>query len=113
MEGSWNDRRAAGRAARKVVPRSVHAAWEPDPGRDPVAILEQQAERRVPELVPIRYGRMAGSPFAFFRGGAAVMAYDLASTPSTGFRVQACGDAHVSNFGKFATPERNLVFDVN
>jgi len=113
MEGSWDDRRAAGRAARKAVPRSEHAAWDPDPGRDPIAILEQQAGTRVPELVPIRYGRMAGSPFAFFRGGAAVMASDLAGTPSTGFRVQACGDAHVSNFGKFATPERNLVFDVN
>ena len=72
-----------------------------------------QGESRVAELVPIRYGRMAESPFAFFRGGAAVMAMDLASTPTTGFRVQACGDAHVANFGKFATPERNLVFDIN
>jgi uncharacterized protein (DUF2252 family) len=98
------------------VPRSLHAEWRPGPGRlDPIGVLEAQAhgQSRVPELVPIRYARMAQSPFAFFRGAAAVMATDLASTPSTGIRVQACGDAHVSNFGKFATPERNLIFDVN
>jgi uncharacterized protein (DUF2252 family) len=76
-------------------------------------VLEAQAESRVPELLPIRYGRMAGSPFAFYRGAAAIMARDLASAAVTGLRVQACGDAHVSNFGKFATPGRNLIFDIN
>ena len=81
--------------------------------RDPVAVLEEQGATREPELLPIRYGRMAESPFAFFRGAAAVMAMDLATTPVTGLRVQACGDAHVTNFGQFATPERNMIFDIN
>jgi len=108
------ERAAAGRAARSAVRRSSHAAWEPPEGRgDPVAILEQQAASRVPELVPIRYGRMSASPFAFFRGAAAVMAADLAGTPDSGLRVQACGDAHLSNFGAFAAPDRRLVFDLN
>ncbi len=102
-----------GRAARQIAPRSSHAAWEPDPDRDPLAILERQAEPRVQELLPIRYGRMSASPFAFYRGAAAVMAADLAPTPSTRFRVQACGDAHISNFGGFASPDRRLVFDLN
>jgi uncharacterized protein (DUF2252 family) len=113
VQGTWDERRDVGRAARKAVPRPVHAAWSAPPGRDPVAVLERQGESRLPDLLPIRYGRMAQSPFAFFRGGAAVMAMDLAGTPTTGLRVQACGDAHVANFGKFATPERNLVFDIN
>ncbi|MFI5053572.1 MAG: DUF2252 domain-containing protein [Acidimicrobiia bacterium] len=113
MEGTWEDRQSAGRAARKTVPRTVHAEWSPAAGRDPVAVLEAQGASRVADLLPIRYGRMAQSPFAFFRGAAAVMAYDLSTTPTTGFRVQACGDAHVTNFGNFATPERNLVFDIN
>jgi uncharacterized protein (DUF2252 family) len=109
-----SERAAAGRAARSEARRSFHAAWEPPAGRaDPVAILERQAQTRVPELVPIRYGRMATSPFAFFRGAAAVMAADLATTPSSGLRVQACGDAHLSNFGAFAAPDRRLVFDLN
>ncbi len=84
-----------------------------DRSRDPVAILEAQGEQRIPELLPYRYGRMAASPFGFFRGAAAVMAHDLSSLPVTGLRVQACGDAHVSNFGEFATPEGNIVFDIN
>src|SRR5207253_3031988 len=80
---------------------------------DPILLLEEQASTRVPELVPIRYGRMAASPFAFFRGAAYVMASDLADTPTSGFRAQLCGDAHLSNFGGFASPERELVFDLN
>jgi uncharacterized protein (DUF2252 family) len=108
------ERAASGRAARSGARRSSHAAWEPPEGRaDPVAILERQARSRVPELVPIRYGRMSASPFACFRGAAAVMAADLAATPVSGLRVQACGDAHLSNFGAFAAPDRRLVFDLN
>jgi uncharacterized protein (DUF2252 family) len=108
------ERAAAGRAARSVARRSSHAAWEPPPDReDPVAILERQAATRVPDLVPIRYGRMSASPFAFYRGSAAVMAADLARTPASGLRVQVCGDAHLSNFGAFAAPDRRLVFDLN
>jgi uncharacterized protein (DUF2252 family) len=107
------ERIARGRAARAKAPRSAHAEIEfPEP-RDPIALLEEQAASRVPELVPIRYGRMLASPFAFYRGGALIMAADLASTPSSGLRVQLCGDAHLSNFGIFGSPERNLVFDIN
>jgi len=114
MEGTWEERKNAGRALRTVVPRSAHADWSPPSNRpNPVDVLEAQGESRVRELLPIRYGRMAESPFAFYRGAAAVMAMDLSTAPVTGLRVQACGDAHVTNFGKFATPERNLVFDVN
>ncbi len=109
-----SERAAAGKAARSDAPRSAHAAWEAPAGRaDPIGILESQAASRVPELVPIRYGRMAVSPFTFFRGAAAVMAADLATTPISGLRVQACGDAHLSNFGAFAAPDRRLVFDLN
>jgi uncharacterized protein (DUF2252 family) len=108
------ERREAGRALRADVPRSAHAEWDVGArDRDPIAVLEEQARTRVPELVPVRYERMAASPFAFFRGGAAIMAMDLSTTPVTGLTVQACGDAHVANFGTFATPERNIVFDVN
>jgi uncharacterized protein (DUF2252 family) len=103
---------ARGRRAREAAPRSRHAALSP-PDRDPVAILEAQAVSRVAELVPIRYGRMLTSPFAFFRGAAALMAHDLAHTPSSGLKVQLCGDAHLANFGGFATPERDLVLDLN
>jgi uncharacterized protein (DUF2252 family) len=107
-------RRDAGRARRADVPRSAHAEWDVEArDRDPIAVLEEQARTRVPELVPVRYARMAESPFAFFRGGAAIMAMDLSTTPVTDLTVQACGDAHVANFGTFATPERNIVFDVN
>jgi uncharacterized protein (DUF2252 family) len=108
------ERAARGKAARAEVPRRVHGEWEPSPHRpDPVDLLEEQAAARVPELVPIRYGRMLASPFAFFRGGALIMASDLASSPISGLRVQLCGDAHLSNFGVFGSPERNLVFDIN
>lgn len=104
---------ARGRAIRAEVPRSSHAALAPGRQRDPVTLLESQAESRVAELLPIRYGRMAVSPFAFFRGAALVMASDLAGTPRSGLRVQSCGDAHLANFGLFASPERRLVFDIN
>ncbi len=108
------ERAEQGRAARADARRSSHAAWSPPEDReDPVAILERQAASRVPELVPIRYGRMSASPFAFFRGAAAVMSADLARTPVSGLRVQTCGDAHLSNFGAFAAPDRRLVFDLN
>ncbi|HVY95582.1 MAG TPA: DUF2252 domain-containing protein [Solirubrobacterales bacterium] len=108
-----SERAAAGRAARSGAPRSAQAAWSPGPDRDPIAILEAQERSRVPELVPIRHARMAASPFAFFRGAAAVMAADLAPAPTSGLRVQACGDAHLSNFGVFAGPDRRLLFDLN
>jgi uncharacterized protein (DUF2252 family) len=109
-----DERTAAGKAAREVVPRSSHGQWTPPPRRrDPVTLLEDQAKSRVRELVPIRYGRMLASPFTFFRGAAAIMAMDLANTPQSGIHVQLCGDAHLSNFGVFAAPDRRLVMDVN
>jgi uncharacterized protein (DUF2252 family) len=105
---------AYGRSLRKRASRRSHALWKPDPQRpDPVDILRSQESDRVEELVPIRYGRMATSPFAFYRGAAALMAWDLARTPAAGINVQACGDAHVDNFGAYASPERRLVFDIN
>jgi uncharacterized protein (DUF2252 family) len=108
------ERVAAGRALRERVPRSSHAGWTPATDRpDPVTLLEEQSAGRVPELLPIRYRRMLTSPFTFLRGSAVVMAADLARTPYTGIQVQACGDAHLANFGVFATPERNVVFDIN
>ena len=108
------ERSARGQAARTEVPRSTHALFEPlATRRDPVDILEEQAKTRVADLVPIRYGRMLASDFAFFRGAAAIMAADLAATRDSGLRVQACGDAHLSNFGIFLSPERRLVFDIN
>ena len=108
------ERVARGKAARSEVPRASHATFEPSPTRtDPVELLERQAKSRVPELVPIRYGRMLVSPFTFYRGAAMIMAHDLAATPRSGLTVQCCGDAHLSNFGVFASPERRLVFDVN
>ncbi|WP_341679254.1 DUF2252 domain-containing protein [Niveibacterium sp. SC-1] len=103
-----------GRAVRDAVARSSHGEWKAARDRpDPVAVLEASSKGRLPELIPIRYGRMLRSPFTFLRGAAAVMAQDLAATPVTGFDVQACGDCHLLNFGLFATPERNLVFDLN
>ena len=109
-----DERVARGKAARADVPRSAHAAWEPSPDRvSPVELLEEQAKTRVPELVPIRYGRMLVSPFTFYRGAALVMAADLANTARTGLQTQLCGDAHLSNFGAFAAPDRRLVFSVN
>jgi uncharacterized protein (DUF2252 family) len=111
---SAEQRAAAGKAAREAAPRASHGEWEPAARRrDPVKVLEDQAKSRVPELVPIRYGRMLVSPFTFYRGAAAIMAMDLAKTPDSGLHVQACGDAHLSNFGVFAAPDRRLVMDVN
>ena len=108
-----DERAARGRAARTETPRTSHASLEPAAGRDPLALLDADNEGRVPELIPIRYGRMLVSPFAFYRGAAAVMAHDLASTPRAGLSVQLCGDAHLANFGGFASPERAMVFDLN
>jgi uncharacterized protein (DUF2252 family) len=105
---------AAGKALREAVPRESHTRWKPSAKRrDPIAVLEESNRTRVPELVPIRYGRMLRSPFTFLRGSAGLMAYDLSTTPGSGLRVQACGDCHLLNFGAFATPERNLIFDIN
>src|SRR6201995_965829 len=113
-EGTYEQRRRTGAALRRPVPRSSHGTWRPPANRaDPVTVLEENNRPRLPDLVPVRYGRMLTSPFAFLRGSAVIMASDLASTPVTGLRVQACGDAHLGNFGMFATPERNLIFDVN
>ena len=109
-----DQRRAKGKALRIAVPRDAHAAWRAFRGRrDPVAILRVADATRQPQLVPLRYGRMLQSPFAFYRGSAAVMAADLAHTPASGIRVQACGDCHLMNFGAFATPERRIIFDIN
>jgi uncharacterized protein (DUF2252 family) len=106
--------RAKGKAARAKVPRDSHASFEPAPDRpDPVSLLEDQAKTRVPDLVPIRYGRMLVSPFTFYRGAALIMASDLSTTPRSGLNAQVCGDAHLSNFGAFGSPERSLVFDCN
>ena len=110
---SRNERGARGKSARANVPRSSHAKLPTSNRLDPIALLEEQAKTRQPDLLPIRYGRMARSPFAFFRGAAAGMAADLAHTPTTGIRAQLCGDAHLNNFGLFASPERKLVFDAN
>jgi uncharacterized protein (DUF2252 family) len=111
---SVEERAARGKAARNDVPRSTHGRWVPPANRpDPVALLEEQAVSRVPELVPIRYGRMLVSPFTFYRGAALIMAADLAATPRSGLHAQICGDAHLSNFGVFASPERQLMFDIN
>ena len=108
------ERAARGKAERKLVPLSVHGEWQPSSDRpDPVSLLEEQGTSRVPELVPIRYGRMLVSPFTFYRGAAYLMASDLADTPRTGLSVQLCGDAHLSNFGVFAAPDRRLIFSVN
>jgi uncharacterized protein (DUF2252 family) len=108
------ERVARGKAARAEVPRESHAVFDPPPGRsDPISLLEEQATTRVAELVPVRYGRMMVSPFTYYRGAALPMAADLAATPVSGLAVQACGDAHLSNFGLFGSPERRLMFDVN
>ena len=111
---SREERIAAGKLLRDKMPHNCHAGWKaPAKRRDPIDILAESNQGRLPELVPIRYGRMLRSPFTFLRGSAALMAYDLATTPTTGIQVQACGDCHLLNFGIFATPERNLVFDIN
>jgi uncharacterized protein (DUF2252 family) len=110
----YQQRREQGRAARRAAPRGSHAGWTPAPDRpDPVDLLEAQAEGRLEELMPIRYARMMASPFAFMRGAAVVMANDLAGTPKSGIRAQLCGDAHLLNFGAYASPERALLFDLN
>jgi uncharacterized protein (DUF2252 family) len=111
---SYQQRRERGRAARRVAPRGSHAEWAPAPDRpDPVDLLETQARDRIQELMPLRYSRMMASPFAFMRGSAIIMANDLASTPTSGIHAQLCGDAHLLNFGAYASPERALLFDVN
>ena len=108
------DRAEDGRRRRDVVPRGSHGEWAPATDRpDPIEVLLASNEGRLEELVPIRFGRMAVSPFTFLRGSAAVMAADLAAMPTTGLEVQACGDCHLMNFGLFATPERNVVFGLN
>lgn len=108
------DRKAEGKAMRLAVPLASHAAWQaPTNRRDPIELLIESSVGRVPELLPIRYGRMLQSPFAFYRGGAAIMAADLAGLPTIGIRVQACGDCHLVNFGSFGTPERRLNFAIN
>ncbi len=108
------DRLKSGKERRSTVPRSSHAGFKPAANRpDPIAEIEESNLGRVPDLIPIRYGRMMLSPFGFLRGSAAVMANDLSNTPATGLKVQCCGDAHLANFGAYATPERNFVFDVN
>jgi uncharacterized protein (DUF2252 family) len=108
------ERRAHGKEARNRTPRSSHTGWEPAGDRpDPVALLQEQNATREPDLVPVRHGRMLVSPFTFYRGGAKIMAADLKDTPVAGLQVQLCGDAHLSNFGLFASPERRLLFDLN
>ena len=111
---SVSERMKLGKQLRATVPRRSHGEYSPASGRrDPLAILEEQAKTRLKQLVPIRYARMLESPFAFLRGSAAVMAGQLAGTPTTGLTVQACGDAHVANFGVFASAERNLIFGIS
>jgi uncharacterized protein (DUF2252 family) len=108
------ERLRVGRTLRETVPRKGHARWKPPANRpDPIQLLIESDAGRIPKLLPIRYARMHQSPFAFLRGAAAVMAFDLSASPTTGLRVQACGDCHIMNFGAFATPERNLIFDIN
>ena len=114
LHPSIEERVAAGKALRARIPRKSQGIWNPPGNRpDPITLLRQGDHGRLPDLLPIRYGRMSQSPFAFFRGSAALMAYDLAHTPATGLSVQACGDCHIGNFGGFGSPERRLVFDIN
>ena len=111
---SAEERIARGKAAREKTPRAAHADWQPQPDRpDLVSLLKEQAATRLPELIAIRHGRMSASPFTFYRGSAIVMADDLAGTPVSGIKVQICGDAHLSNFGVFGSPERRMMFDLN
>jgi uncharacterized protein (DUF2252 family) len=111
---SVKEKLAAGKALRDKAPRPSHGKWKPAPGRpDPIKLIVETDHGRLAELLPIRYARMRQSPFAFYRGTAALMACDLAATPATGIRVQACGDCHIANFGGFGSPERQLVFDIN
>ena len=111
---SIDDRKARGLEARDGAALSSHTQWSPAADRpDPVTLLEEQDQTREPDLVPVRHGRMMVSPFTFYRGAAKIMAADLAATPVAGLEVQLCGDAHLSNFGAFASPERSLLFDLN
>jgi len=111
---TFKERYAAGKALREVCPRDAHAAWKSSAGRpDPVRLVLEAEKGRLPDLLPLRHGRMALSPFTFYRGAALTMASDLASTPATGVRVQCCGDAHLCNFGGFGTPERRILFSIN
>src|SRR5215207_2937556 len=111
---SVEERRAQGKEAQNLTPSSSHTGWAPAPDRpDPVGLLEEQNATREPDLVPVRHGRMLVSPFTFYRGAAKIMAADLDGTPTAGLHVQLCGDAHLSNFGAFASPERRLLFDLN
>ena len=110
---TWEERYQLGRSQRETIPRSAHAEWSPPQDRDMLALIKASNEGRVEMFVPIRHGRMLASPFTFYRGAPAVMAYDLAHTPSSGINVQLCGDCHISNFGMFASPKRALVFDLN
>jgi Uncharacterized protein conserved in bacteria (DUF2252) len=114
VPGNIQTRMTSGKALRERVSRSAHGEWAAPVGRpDPVGLLQRSDRGRLPELLPIRYGRMRQSPFAFFRGSAAIMAWDLSKTPAIGIQVQACGDCHSANFGGFASPERRLLFDIN
>jgi uncharacterized protein (DUF2252 family) len=111
---TWAERYQQGKELRNKIPRQDHAVWKPPADRpDPVALLEESSQGRIPQLIPIRYGRMMQSPFIFYRGAALNMASDLAHTPTSGLRVQACGDCHLCNFGSYATPERRIIFDIN
>ena len=111
---SRKERLYAGALLRERLPHGQHAQWKPvRKQRDAIELLEESNRYRLPNLVPVRYGRMLRSPFTFLRGSAGLMAHDLAATPTTGIQVQACGDCHLMNFGLFATPERNLIFDIN
>jgi uncharacterized protein (DUF2252 family) len=114
MHPTHDEQLAMGKALREECPRSSHARWQPAENRlDPLVLLKESSKGRIPQLIPIRYGRMLESPFAWYRGSAMSMAADLAHTPTSGLRVQACGDAHLCNFGAYATPERRVIFDVN
>src|SRR5918998_3292324 len=114
QRANYQERRGRGRAARKDAPRSSHASWKPAANRpEPIELLEAQANTRDRDLAATRYARMVPSPFSFMRGAAMMMAEDLAGTPRTGIRAQLCGDAHLLNFGAYASPERTLLFDVN
>jgi uncharacterized protein (DUF2252 family) len=114
MARTYAERHAAGKALREICPRNAHANWKASSGRrDPVELVLESEKGRLPELLPLRHGRMVRSAFTFYRGSALTMASDLASTPTTGVRVQCCGDAHLCNFGGFATPERKIIFSIN
>src|SRR6266568_5744762 len=114
MHPSWDELYAMGKSLREKCPRSSHAAWQRAVDRpDPIVLLEASNKGRIQQLIPVRYGRMLVSPFTWYRGSALNMAADLALTPTSGLRVQCCGDAHLCNFGAYATPERRVVFDVN